>query len=603
MARRVARDRSDLRPLARELIRSPRRFWALCVTGVISATVEALLLIAVVNVAVALAEGGDSVTLVVPGTDWELGVGAVLALAVALTGVKVAAGLIGARLTAQQSTDTLVGLRSELYGAFVRSSWSRQSVERVGTLQDLLGLHTRQAAAAVLVGAIAVFSAVNFAVLVVIALVVQPLAALLILITVVALYFGLRPLTSLAYEAAHRSSETGVAYANTTIELTDMAEEVTTFDVGEQAEAVATERLQDAAAPHHRAEMMARLLPELYVSGTLLVVFAGLTIVAAFDTARVESLGVVVVLLVRALTRAQATQSAWHRVTEFLPYTRRVLAHRDQLRAHRADRGSAPVHEILPLELDGLDYRYGPDGADVLHAVSLRLERGEALGIVGPSGSGKTTLLETVLRLRAPARGTYTLNGIDADTLDRAEFTHRVAFVPQVPRLLTATVADNIRFLRPDLSDEAVRRAARLAHIDEEIEALEEGWDTVVSERGRGLSGGQRQRLCLARALVGDPDLLVLDEPTSALDSRSEELFCRSLGELVGELSVLLVAHRPSTLELCDRVLVLVDGRVEASGSPDEMRTTVDDSSAGRGQPLAATDLVDRRPPPAGSAH
>jgi ABC-type multidrug transport system fused ATPase/permease subunit len=258
-------------------------------------------------------------------------------------------------------------------------------------------------------------------------------------------------------------------------------------------------------------------------------------------------------------------------VTEFLPYTHRVLSHRDELRASRVERGSVAVGHVRSLELE--DVSYGYQGADdVLHDISFRVEPGEALGIVGPSGSGKTTLLELALRLRTPGAGRYLVNGTNATSLDVGEFSRRVAFVPQVPRLLTGSAVDNIRFLRPGISDEAVRRAARLAHIDDEVEALEQGWETVLSERGRGLSGGQRQRLCLARALAGAPDLLVLDEPTSALDGRSEELFCATLAELVGDMTVLLVAHRVSTLALCERVLVLTDGRIEVVGALEEVR-------------------------------
>ena len=135
------------------------------------------------------------------------------------------------------------------------------------------------------------------------------------------------------------------------------------------------------------------------------------------------------------------------------------------------------------------------------------------------------------------------------------------------------TVLENIRIGQPDASDVEVIEAARKAHAHEFILNLDGGlgYETVVGERGALVSGGQRQRLCLARALVGQPDLLVLDEPTSALDSRSEELFCESLASLAGDTTVLIVAHRPSTLALSSRVIVLRDGRVETVGTPAEL--------------------------------
>ena len=562
-------DDSNLRRLAPELIGSPGRFALVCATGVVSATIEAVLLAAVVEVAVTLA-ADETRTIGVPGTAWDLGLGQVVAIAIGLTVLKIVASVLGARMTAALSTDTLVRLRTELYGAFTHASWSRQSVERTGTLQELLSSHTWRAATATLLAATATFSAVNFVVLAIVALLVHPLAAALILAAVVLLYFLLRPITRFAYKSAHRRGEAAVDYANMTVELTDMAEEVTTFDVGSRAERLVASEIQMVALPHRRAELMSRLLPELYTSTSVLVIFIGLAVVAAINTDQVSSLGVVVILLVRALTRAQAAQSAWHRVTEFLPDTQRVVDHRDDLRASATERGGAEVGPIGQVALEGIGFSYS-GGEEILKDVSFTIDRGEAIGVVGPSGSGKTTLLEIVLRLRTDYEGTYRVNGADAASLDLAEHTRRMAFVPQKPRLLTATAAENIRFLRPDITDEAVRQAARTAHIAEEIEAFEDGWDTVISERGRGLSGGQRQRLCLARALAGSPDLLVLDEPTSALDSRSEALLRESLAALAGQVTVVLVAHRGSTLSICRRAVVLVEGRVVAIGPPNEV--------------------------------
>ena len=134
--------------------------------------------------------------------------------------------------------------------------------------------------------------------------------------------------------------------------------------------------------------------------------------------------------------------------------------------------------------------------------------------------------------------------------------------MPQDPQLVEATVAENIRFFRPDPSDEDLVAVAKLAHLHDEIEALPQGYDTPIGPRHQTVSGGQRQRLCLARALLGRPDLLILDEPTSALDLRSEHLVHQSLAELSEERMVVVIAHRLSTLNICDRIMVLEEGRI-----------------------------------------
>jgi ABC-type multidrug transport system fused ATPase/permease subunit len=135
--------------------------------------------------------------------------------------------------------------------------------------------------------------------------------------------------------------------------------------------------------------------------------------------------------------------------------------------------------------------------------------------------------------------------------------------LPQEPHLLTGTVRDNIRFQRSWIDDDEIERAARLAHIYEEIGSWPEGFDRFVGPRADAVSGGQRQRLCLARALAGQPDVLMLDEPTSALDHRSERLIQNTLEELHGRLTLIVVAHRITTLSMCDRVMVIRDGQVE----------------------------------------
>jgi len=165
--------------------------------------------------------------------------------------------------------------------------------------------------------------------------------------------------------------------------------------------------------------------------------------------------------------------------------------------------------------------------------------------------------------LRRPQHGRYLVNGTPVERFVRGDWHTRVVYVPQEPRLLHATVAENIRFER-ELDDEAVEQAARLAHIHDEIMQWPEGYDTVVGPRADAVSGGQKQRLCLARALVAKPEVLVLDEPTSALDPSSEALIQQSLNALKHELTLFIIAHRMSTLDICDRVMVIQDGQLMA---------------------------------------
>jgi ABC-type multidrug transport system ATPase subunit len=171
--------------------------------------------------------------------------------------------------------------------------------------------------------------------------------------------------------------------------------------------------------------------------------------------------------------------------------------------------------------------------------------------------------VQLLLRLRTPSEGRYLVNGLPAEEFAEADWHERVAYVPQEPRLLHASVAENIRFFR-DIDDDEVQRAGRLARIHEDIMSWADGYDTIVGPRADAVSGGQQQRICLARALVARPEVLVLDEPTSALDPTSESLIQESLMGLKQQLTLFIVAHRMSTLDICDRVMIIIDGKLTA---------------------------------------
>jgi ABC-type multidrug transport system fused ATPase/permease subunit len=207
----------------------------------------------------------------------------------------------------------------------------------------------------------------------------------------------------------------------------------------------------------------------------------------------------------------------------------------------------------------------------VLSDISFQIEAGEAVGIIGPSGAGKSTLIQILLQLRRGDEGRYLINGVPVEEYARADWHERVAYVPQLPRLIHASVAENIRYFR-ELDDEALERAARLARIHDDIVRWADGYDAIVGPRADAVSGGQQQRICLARALAARPEVLVLDEPTSALDPHSETLIQESLSGLRHELTLFVIAHRMSTLDICDRVMVIMDGRLVAFESSDMLQ-------------------------------
>jgi ABC-type multidrug transport system fused ATPase/permease subunit len=179
--------------------------------------------------------------------------------------------------------------------------------------------------------------------------------------------------------------------------------------------------------------------------------------------------------------------------------------------------------------------------------------------------------VQLLLRLRRPTTGQITVDGRPYEEFDPGAWARRVALVPQEPRLFAGTVAENIAFHRSSFDRDAVVRAAEQAHVAGEIQRLDGGFDAELGPRGEGLSGGQRQRLAIARALLGEPQLLVLDEPTSALDVHSERLLQQTIAELRGRVTIVIVAHRLTTIESCDRLLILEGGRTASLGTRSEV--------------------------------
>lgn len=222
------------------------------------------------------------------------------------------------------------------------------------------------------------------------------------------------------------------------------------------------------------------------------------------------------------------------------------------------------------ITLEGVDFRYGDDGP-ALHGIDLDLRPGETVAFVGASGSGKSTLLNVVLGFLRPTKGRILLDGVDMESLDLRTFRRSVSVVPQESVLFEGTIRDNIAYGLGDVTDERMEAALRDANAWEIVEALPDGWDSVVGERGARLSGGQRQRLSIARALIRDPRVLLLDEATSALDPESEALIKEALGRLTAGRTTLVVAHRFSTIRSADRIVVLERGRIAEWGSHDEL--------------------------------
>ncbi len=538
-------------------------FWS-----ALSGLTESAIVVVIVQLAANVARGATSTK--VSLVNLHVSPGKLFLIATGLIVVRILLQFPLSILPARISSDVQSRLRRELFSVFTHASWEVQASDKEGYLQETLTGQVALAVNGALQMSALIISTIAFIILMSTAVALNAIAAGVIFVASIALFTVLRPLNTLAENIARELSRAQLAFAGGVSESGRVAEEAHVFRVGEAQERAIDRLIAAAQRLYFRSALVTRLAPALYQSSVLLVLVGALFILYKEGASHFATLGGLVLVVYRAGAYGQAIQSAYQTLRTSLPFVDRL---RDTARRYAAStppEGTEPLGPVTSVAFDGVTFGYVPE-RPVLKDISFRVDAGEAVGIVGPSGAGKSTLIQILLALRVPQGGRYLVNGTPAETLRREDWYSRISYVPQQPRLLHASVAENIRFMR-DIDDAEVRRAAELARIDEDIAGWADGYDTMVGPRVDAVSGGQQQRICLARALAGRPTVLVLDEPTSALDPQSERLIQASLESLRHEMTLFIIAHRMSTLDICDRVMVIVDGRLAAFDTTDLLR-------------------------------
>jgi ATP-binding cassette, subfamily B, bacterial len=534
----------------------------LAVASIGAGLAEAAVLVLVADVAAAMVLQGHHASTTPATVGLHLSIGTALLVALGLAGVRLILQLLVAWLPARITTEVQARLRVELFDAFTRASWATQADESEGRLQELMTDQVNHASQAVLYLANSLTAVAMFLTLLISAFALNAVVALLVLATSVVLFQGLRPIDRLGRSAATDMSQATIEHASAVSESVRLAQEAQIFGAAPAYRERVGVLIDRVRVSFYRTQLTARVIGTVYQSLVIILIVAGLAGLYLLGAGRLASLGAVVLMLVRASAYGQQFQASNHVLIQTMPYLDRLEGSTAAYRSSAPVDDGRPLPAIRALAFDRVEFSY-PRGKTVLHDISFEVVAGEAVGMIGPTGAGKSTMTQLLLRLRDPDTGEYLVNGAPARRFARPDWQSRVAYVPQDPQVFTGTVADNVRIYR-DIDDAAVERAARLAYIHEEIVAMPAGYDTVIGQRADAVSGGQRQRICLARALAGQPDLLVLDEPTSALDLASEAAIQASLAELHGRVILFIVAHRVSILDICDRVLVFEAGRLKA---------------------------------------
>lgn len=288
---------------------------------------------------------------------------------------------------------------------------------------------------------------------------------------------------------------------------------------------------------------------------------------------QIASFAVIVFLIHRIFIYVGKAAASIESLAKSVPFIEHVVKFQKQAMVHREiSSGKAPFVFEKEIKFNSVSFSYqGDRKKSVLAGIAFTVRNGQMLGIVGLSGAGKTTLADILLRLFEPTSGSVSIDGKDISMIDILAWRRHIGYVPQEIFLKNDTVANNIKFYDESVTEDDMVTAARTAHIYDVIQQLPHRFNTIVGERGVTLSGGERQRIALARALARKPSILILDEATSNIDSISESLIKKSLSALKGEMTIIAIAHRFSTVLVANHVIVLEEGAVKEEGSPEDL--------------------------------
>lgn len=533
------------------------------VLSVCAALLEVAILMCIAATVSALSAGQASLERSVLGVSIDVSLTQLAMITLAIVVVRGVVDLALTSVKGRTETSYDAALRQQVADAFLDADWALQSAEQSGGLQASLTTYVSMSRT-LLTKSIDLFVAtVSFAVMVGAGMLSGGFVTVAVIVFMGLVALALRPFVTANRRSSLLQRDATGAFSNQVNETVAMTREIRVMGIS----GAIRHRLSEDIARLERANLISSnanyRLASIQTLVTYMAVAGGLVALVVADVADPQPYAAMVLLLYRAMVYARGIQSTYQGAVGALPYLEELDDRLERYREARDHRGLVQLEAIDEVRFEDVGFSY--DGErDALLGVTMSVGAGRAVGVVGPSGSGKSTFVQLLLGLRTPTIGQVSVDGVAVQDVDPACWTRHVSFVPQESTLFDETAIDNVICFRPDISRDDAVEALCAARVLDELLALPDGLDTLVGEGGRRLSGGQRQRVCIARALAGRPALLVLDEPTSALDLPSEEAIRQTLDAVKATMGLVIVAHRLSTLRICDQIAVINDGHLEA---------------------------------------
>ncbi|MEQ8717533.1 MAG: ABC transporter ATP-binding protein [Acidimicrobiales bacterium] len=550
----------------------PYLIWLLplAVLAALAAVAETVALISIVPLAKIVADGNDSFAGTIGPFDIDLSIDQLLGIAAVSVLASLVFSLLSAFSMAKLIATYLYRERMGLWDRYLNARWEQQSAEREGRLQTHNGFVTSGAQGLSQLSALTV-AGVSVLVMVVAAFTINPVSTLIMIGLGSVVVSILIPINRHLKHLGRHTSRARMSLGETISEVSTHTLDFRVFGSMTVARRLLEKDTRRVRNLERRAATIRGVVTPAYRTLGLLVVLALLFIGSRQADLNVAGFGAIALLLLRSLGYGSRLQNSVGTIIGAVGPLEQLEETRRKFGSAAQRFGDETLGTIEDIELRRLAYVYPDADAAAVRDVDLSLRRGEVVGLAGPSGSGKTTLSHALVRLREPTGGQYLVNGRDARDYDVESWTGQVALVPQAPALFHGTVRDNISVYRETVDEAAITAAARAAGIHETISALPDGYDTAIGATLRNLSGGQVQRIGIARALAGRPSLLILDEPTSALDVATEGFIQETLERIRGELTIVVIAHRLTTLTICDRIVELDNGRIVRVGPTEQI--------------------------------
>ena len=490
---------------------------------------------------------------------------------VGLVLLRLAFALYSARLMTRTEVMISRAVRLSLLGSYMNSDGeARQSLPR-GTDQQALTVWPQQVGS--LCGSLlaAGSNIVIMAAMLLVAVFTEPMASVVTVLAVCIGVFLFLPIRRRIRRLSAEVLEAQSGLANSIHEAGNLVAEAEIFGVKDHLLRRVSRFIEAEAHSRDKVTFSKASISPLYTAVVFLMIALALATLFATAGDNVAPYGTVLLLVIRSISYGQGIQRIGSAVASLRPLLERLRTVESQLLKRRILWGSERLPTLDRIEMANVSYLH-PDSSRGVRNISFSAGRGARIGLVGPSGGGKTTIVRLLLGELEPQSGQLLVNGVARNRFLEEDFRRLIVGVPQFPHLVDGSLKENVKFFRSTVSDHAVTEALRGADFEPELEG---GLGSSRTLGGHSMSGGQTQRVGLARALAGNPELLILDEPTSAVDQSSQSRITEFLRDLPAESTVILISHRPEVLQLCSTLLFVKDGVISSEGSPDQLLGTI----------------------------